>query len=99
MDFIDSNSEDPFFLYLAYDQTHVPLFSSPYFTNTTLRGLFGDALYEMDTSIGMIMDHLRKRGLEDNTFVLFTSDNGPWVDQKYDGGSAGLFRGQKGSTW
>lgn len=47
--------EEPFFLYLAYDQTHVPLFSSPYFTNATRRGLFGDALYEMDTSIGIIV--------------------------------------------
>eukprot|EP01094_Clydonella_sp_ATCC50884_P025709 TRINITY_DN6869_c0_g1_i1.p1 TRINITY_DN6869_c0_g1~~TRINITY_DN6869_c0_g1_i1.p1 ORF type:complete len:511 (-),score=111.70 TRINITY_DN6869_c0_g1_i1:61-1551(-) len=91
--------DKPFFLYMAYDEVHVPLFASPEFTGVSKRGLFGDAVQEMDDSIGQIMAKLDEVGVLENTLVFFTSDNGPWVDQGIEGGSAGLFRGEKGETW
>mmetsp|Transcript_27150 Transcript_27150/g.69963 ORF Transcript_27150/g.69963 Transcript_27150/m.69963 type:complete len:284 (-) Transcript_27150:198-1049(-) len=84
---------------MAYDQVHVPLFANPAFLNKSPRGLIGDAIIEMDTSIGAIMDHLKAKGLEEDTLVIFTSDNGAWTDQKQFGGNNGMLRGQKGETW
>jgi arylsulfatase A-like enzyme len=99
--FIENNykNKQPFFLYMAYDEVHVPLFSSPKFANTSSRGLFGDAMNEMDDSIGQILDKLVQLGIDNNTLVFFTSDNGPWLEQEIDGGSAGPFKEGKGSTW
>jgi arylsulfatase A len=99
MDFIDRNKDNPFFLMMAYDEVHVPLFASKSFLNTSLRGLYGDAAQEMDASIGVVMQKLRELGLENNTLVIFTSDNGAWTDKGLAGGSNGLLRGQKGETW
>jgi arylsulfatase A len=64
-----------------------------------LRGLFGDAVEEIDWSVGQILAALRNEGLAASTLVVFTSDNGPWLSQKLEGGSAGLLREGKGSTW
>jgi arylsulfatase A len=72
MDFIDRNKDNPFFLMMAYDEVHVPLFASKSFLNTSLRGLYGDAAQEMDASIGVVMQKLRELGLENNTLVIFT---------------------------
>ncbi len=71
-----SKNSDHFFLYMAYAHTHHPQFAGTSFRNTTLRRDFGDALAEMDHSIGKILDAVRKQGIENNTFVFFTSDNG-----------------------
>jgi len=92
-------NKNPFFLYMAYDEVHVPLFSSPKFKNSSRRGKFGDNMREMDDSIGQIIAKIKQLGIDNNTFVFFTSDNGPWLDWGTDGGSAGLFRGGKGETW
>jgi arylsulfatase A len=89
----------PFFLYLAYAMPHVPLAASKKFLGTSRRGLYGDAVQEIDWSVGQILHALRETGLAQNTFVIFTSDNGPWLTQRLAGGSAGLLRGGKGSTW
>jgi arylsulfatase A len=97
--FIRGSKEKPFFLYFPHTFPHVPLFASDSYKGTSLRGLYGDVVQELDWSVGQILHCLRQEGLADNTFVLFTSDNGPWLTQKLNGGSAGLLRGGKGSTW
>jgi len=97
--FIEQNKNKPFFLYFAHNFPHTPLFASGKFKDTSLRGLYGDVVEELDWSVGKVMDALKKYGLAKNTLVLFTSDNGPWLIKDLDGGSAGLLRGGKGSTW
>jgi len=89
----------PFLLYLPYTMPHVPLFASSEFRGTSARGLYGDVVEEIDGSVGQILAALREQGLAENTFVFFTSDNGPWLIKDQNGGSAGLLRGGKGSTW
>ncbi len=97
--FIDRNRTRPFFLYLAHTFPHVPLFASPAFRGKSARGLYGDVVEELDWSVGRVLDALRRRGLDRRTLVVFTSDNGPWLLKKQQGGSAGLLRDGKGSTW
>jgi len=96
----NSTSPTPFFLYLPYTFPHVPLYASKEFENTSARGLYGDVVEEIDWSVGRILDELRGNDLAaENTLVFFTSDNGPWLIKKLNGGSAGLLRDGKGSTW
>jgi len=97
--FIRENKEKPFFLYLANSMPHVPLFRSKAFENKSLRGIYGDVIEELDWSVGQILATLKQNGLDDNTLVVFTSDNGPWLIFKDHGGSAGLLRGGKGGTY
>jgi arylsulfatase A-like enzyme len=97
--FIGQHKDGPFFLYLAHSMPHVPLFVSDAFSGTSRRGLYGDVIEEIDWSVGRVLDALRDEGLAENTLVFFTSDNGPWLVFGDHGGSAGLLRGGKGSTW
>ena len=97
--FIDENKSRPFFLYLPHSLPHVPLFASSKFMGTSARGLYGDVIEEIDWSVGQILDKLRHEGLAENTLVVFTSDNGPWLVFDEHGGSAGLLRNGKGTTW
>jgi arylsulfatase A len=97
--FIKGNQEQPFFIYLAHNLPHVPLFTSKEFHDVSLRGLYGDVIEEIDWSVGQVLDTLRETGQAENTLVAFTSDNGPWLIFDQQGGSAGLLRGGKGSTW
>jgi arylsulfatase A len=97
--FIQTNKGRPFFLYLAHTMPHVPLFASPEFRGKSLRGIYGDVVEELDWSVGEILQTLRAEGLAESTLVVFTSDNGPWLTQGAQGGSAGLLRDGKGSTW
>ena len=99
INFIKSNKENPFFLYLAHSMPHIPLFTSPEFRGKSKRGLYGDVVEELDWSVGEIINTLKELNLEDNTLVVFTSDNGPWLVQKENGGSAGLLKDGKGTTW
>lgn len=99
INFIKQNKEKPFFLYLAHSMPHVPLFRSKEFENKSLRGIYGDVIEELDWSVGEIFSALKKNGLDDNTFVVFTSDNGPWLTFNEQGGSAGLLSGGKGGTY
>ncbi|MCC7335061.1 MAG: sulfatase [Pirellulaceae bacterium] len=96
---IRENRQHPFFIYLAHNLPHVPLFASKEFTGTSRRGLYGDVIEEIDWSVGQILETLRAEGLDGNTMVVFTSDNGPWLTFDAHGGSAGLLRDGKGSTW
>lgn len=97
--FIEKNKDKPFFLYLAHSMVHVPLFVSEKFKGKSGKGLFGDVMMEVDWSVGQIMDTLRKNGLEENTWVIFTSDNGPWLSYGDHAGSAGPLREGKGTCW
>jgi arylsulfatase A len=97
--FIEKNKSRPFFLYLAHNLPHVPLFASKDFKDKSLRGLYGDVVEEIDWGVGRILDTLRREGLADNTFVIFTSDNGPWLIFNEHGGSAGPLREGKGCTF
>jgi arylsulfatase A-like enzyme len=97
--FIKDNKRRPFFLYFAHTFPHVPLFASEKYRGQSPRGLYGDVVEELDGSVGQILDTLRREKLDKNTLVFFTSDNGPWLTQFEQGGSAGLLREGKGSTW
>lgn len=97
--FIKENKANPFFVYLPYAMPHTPLHASAAFVGKSKRGLYGDVVEELDFHIGRILTYLNKSKLAENTYVIFTSDNGPWLIQGKDGGSAGLFRDGKGSTW
>jgi arylsulfatase A len=91
--------DEPFFIYLAHSMPHVPLFRSEAFKNTSLAGIYGDVIEEIDWSVGRILETLHEEGIAENTLVLFTSDNGPWTVFKTHGGSGGLLRGAKGTTY
>lgn len=97
--FIQQNKEKPFFLYMAHSMPHVPLFRSKEFEDKSLRGLYGDVIEEIDWSVGEIISALKQNGLDKNTIVVFTSDNGPWLEFRQQGGSAGLLSGGKGGTY
>ena len=96
---IGTHKDRPFFLYLAHAMPHVPLFRSDPFAGKSPRGLYGDVVEEIDWSVGQILQALREQGVAENTFVFFTSDNGPWLLYDDQGGSSGLLRDGKGSTW
>ncbi len=101
LDFIRASKEKPFFLYLAYHMPHVPLGVSEKFRGMSQRGLYGDTIEELDSAIGDIFAELKRLVLDDNTLVVFTSDNGPWTDKQIGdhGGSPLPFRGAKMTTW
>lgn len=97
--FITGSKDKPFFLYFPHTFPHTPLFASPAFKDKSMRGLYGDVVEELDWSVGRVLDALRENGLAENTLVVFSSDNGPWLLMGETGGSAGLLREGKGSTW
>ena len=97
--FIEENRDRPFFLYVPHPQPHVPLFVSDQFRGKSGRGLYGDVIMELDWSVGQILSALRRSGIEDNTLVIFTSDNGPWLSYGNHAGSAGPLREGKGTNW
>ena len=97
--FIEANKDRPFFLYLPHTMVHVPLHVSDKFRGKSKRGLYGDAAEEIDWSTGEVLDTLKRLGLDDNTLVVFTSDNGPWLSKNENGGSALPLRDGKGTTY
>ncbi len=99
VNFIKKNQKKPFFLYLAHNLPHVPLFASKEFLGKSKRGLYGDVLMEIDDGVGKILKTLKETGLDKNTLVVFTSDNGPWLVYNDHGGSAGLLKDGKGTSW
>lgn len=98
VNFIRQNQQRPFFLYLPHTAVHTPLHPAPEFRGTTYSP-FGDWVAELDRSVGRVLDTLRELKLENDTLVVFTSDNGPWLSQGTNGGVAGPLRGGKGSTY
>jgi arylsulfatase A-like enzyme len=97
--FIQRSKDRPFFLYLPHAMPHVPLFVSERFKGKSEAGLYGDVIMEIDWSVGRILETLARLGLDANTLVIFTSDNGPWLSYGNHAGSAGLLREGKGTAW
>jgi arylsulfatase A len=78
LQFVRSNRDLPFFLYLPHTMPHIPLYASPQFEGKSEISLYGDCIEEIDWSVGQIADELRRLGLAENTLSIYTSDNGPW---------------------
>ena len=97
--FIDRNAEKPFFLYVPHSMVHVPLYVSERFKGKSGAGLFGDVVMEVDWSVGQILQALKRNNLDENTLVIFTSDNGPWLSYGDHAGSAGNLREGKGTMF
>ena len=97
--FIEKNTSRPFFIYVPYTMPHLPLKPGDAFKDTSQRGLYGDVIEEIDFSVGRILDRLAALDLSERTLVWFTSDNGPWLIKEHLGGTSGLLRDGKGSTW
>lgn len=95
--YINSHKDQPFFMYLAHPMPHFPVYASERYQGVSDRGKYGDAIEELDWSVGEILETLRKNGLDKNTLVVFTSDNGPWLSYKDQGGSAGPLKDGKNS--
>ena len=101
MNFIRSNKDGPFLLYMSYAKVHTALFNTERFVNHSIHGSYGDNVEEMDWSVGQIMAVVEELGLKEDTFVYFTSDNGPHLEEvnpltgEYEGGWKGIYRGGK----
>ena len=108
IEFIQSNKDQPFFLYLAHSMPHLPISTSEEFLGKSKGGLYGDVIETIDWSMGEILNTLKEAGIDENTLVIFTSDNGPWHNlpermiqrevETWHTGSKGLFRGAKGNN-
>jgi arylsulfatase A-like enzyme len=99
VDFINRNKSRPFFLYLPHTMVHVPLYVSKAFQGKSGAGLYGDVMAEIDWSVGQILEAIRRNNLDNNTLVVFASDNGPWLSYGNHGGSAGPLRDGKGTMF
>src|SRR5690554_3570727 len=99
IDFIKRKKDGPFFVYLPHPMPHVPLFVSDKFKGKSAQGLFGDVMMEIDWGVGQILKTLEENGLEENTLVIFTSDNGPWLNYGNHAGSTAGLREGKGTTF
>lgn len=98
-EFIRRNQTRPFFLYLAHPAVHVPLFPGEAFAGKSGVGMYADAVQEIDWSVGQVLATIRELGLDGNTLVIFTSDNGPWLSYGDHAGTAGPLREGKGTSW
>lgn len=97
--FIEANRARPFFLYLAPNMPHVALHCSKEFEGKSAGGTYADVVEEIDFNIGRVLEALVKNGVDKQTYVIFSSDNGPWLMKKTEGGSAGQLRSGKATTW
>jgi len=99
VDFIHRNADHPFFLYVPHTMAHIPLGVSDKFRGKSEQGLYGDVMMEIDWSVGEIMKALEEHNIADNTMVIFTTDNGPWLNYGNHAGSAGGLREGKTTSW
>jgi len=99
IDFIHAHKKQPFFIYLAHPMPHVPLFVSDKFKGESQQGLYGDVMMEIDWSVGEIVKQVHQLGIEKNTLIILTSDNGPWINYGNHAGSTGGLREGKGTTY
>jgi len=97
--FIAANKAKPFFLYFAHSFPHVPLYVGEKFKGSSKQGLYGDVIQEIDWSVGEVLKAVKEVGAEENTLVIITSDNGPWLSYGNHAGSAGPLREGKGTVW
>ncbi|MEM7231132.1 MAG: sulfatase [Planctomycetota bacterium] len=98
IEFVQKSKDKPFFLYLAHTMPHIPLFATSKFKKQSKAGPYGDTIEELDANVGRLLDAIDDAGLKENTLVVYTSDNGPWLSMKHHGGSALPLRGGKFST-
>ena len=98
VDFINRNQDKPFFLYVPHSMPHAPLYVSEKFKDKSARGLYGDVIEEIDWSVGHILSALKHNKLDENTLVIFTSDNGPWLNYGDHSGEAIPLREGKGTA-
>ena len=94
-----AGGDDPFFLYMAHSAPHYPWRVASEDRGVSERGLYGDVVERIDWSVGEVLAALERLGLADDTIVVFTSDNGPWLHPSVKAGSAYPFRGGKADTW
>lgn len=99
IEFIIKNKSNPFFLYLAHTMPHTKLAVSKKFQGQSKEGLYGDVIEEIDHNVGRLLNQIKELKLDDNTYVIFTSDNGPWHLRGKDGGHCAPLRGAKTSTY
>ncbi len=97
--FIRTHASQPFFLYMPHTMVHVPLFVGQEFRESSTAGLFADVVQEVDWSVGQILAAIKTAGIDEQTLVIFTSDNGPWLSYGDHAGSAGPLREGKGTSW
>jgi arylsulfatase A len=97
--FINRHKDKPFFFYLAHSMPHVPLHVGEEYRGKSPQGLYGDVIQEIDASVGRVLAALAANGLENETLVIFTTDNGPWLNYGDHAGSAGALREGKGTCW
>ena len=96
---IGANKDKPFFLYLAHNMPHAPVFASRDFQGKSKGGRYGDTIEEIDWSVGQVMKAIKEAGIDKKTLIVFTSDNGPWSMFGPHGGTAAPLRGEKGTSW
>ena len=96
---VGANKDKPFFLYLAHNMPHAPVFASKAFQGKSKGGRFGDTVEEIDWSVGQVMKAIKEAGIDEKTLVVFTSDNGPWSMFGPHAGTAKPLRGEKGTSW
>ena len=99
VEFITEHKDEPFFVYVPHSMPHVPLFVSDKFKGKSAQGLYGDVIMEIDWSVGQILKTLKEHGLDENTLVIYTSDNGPWMSYGEHAGTAGPLREGKGTSF
>ncbi len=99
VNFIKSHADKPFFLYLPHSMVHVPLYAGEDFRGKSGKGIFADVMMEIDWSVGQVLDAIKSIGADENTLVVFTSDNGPWLSYGTHAGSAGDLREGKGTMF
>lgn len=99
IDFIKTNQEDPFFVYLPYSMPHIPLYVPDDVRDPNPLNAYTNTIEHIDTEVGRLMDTIRELDLSENTYVIYTTDNGPWLTFKHHGGSAGPLREGKGTTF
>ena len=97
--FIDQHKKGPFFLYIPHSMVHVPLGVSEKFKGKSKQGMYGDVMMEVDWSVGEILKAIERSGIEKNTLVIFTSDNGPWLNFGNHAGTTSGLREGKGTSW
>ncbi|WP_222846227.1 sulfatase family protein [Pontiella sulfatireligans] len=99
INFIEEKKDAPFFVYLAHTMPHTKLAASEEFKGKSAGGLYGDVIEELDFNVGRVLDKVRELGLDENTYIIFTSDNGPWLIKKQHSGHAEPLRSGKTSCW
>lgn len=99
IDFITTNQKNPFFVYLPHSMPHIPLYVPDDVRDPNPLNAYTNTIEHIDAEVGRLMDKVRELGLSKNTYVIYTTDNGPWLPFKHHGGSAGPLRDGKGSTF